>query len=50
VRLAGFEPAAPGLGIPCSILLSYRRNKRFTLLSGEPQQQHPLSTSDQMLL
>ena len=25
VRLAGLEPAAQGLGTPCSILLSYRR-------------------------
>lgn len=26
MRLAGLEPAAQGLGTPCSILLSYRRN------------------------
>ncbi len=26
VRPAGFEPATPGLGILCSILLSYGRN------------------------
>ena len=26
VRPAGFEPTAPGLGILCSILLSYGRN------------------------
>lgn len=26
VRSAGFEPTTPGLGILCSILLSYERN------------------------
>jgi hypothetical protein len=30
VTPAGFEPTTPGLGIPCSILLSYEVNRGAT--------------------
>ncbi len=36
VRPAGFEPATPGLGILCSILLSYGRGGEECSLRGVP--------------